>query len=70
MSLRPAALLVALLAALPGPVAGQFEDEPIHLDFRDMELPDVIEFIAKLTNRNILYDDRVRGRVTLISPNP
>jgi len=30
----------------------------------------VIDTIARLTNRNFVYDDRVRGRVTIVSPTP
>ena len=29
----------------------------------------MIETIAKLTNKNFIYDDRVRGRVTIVSPS-
>ena len=40
------------------------------LDFNDVELAVVIDTIAKLTNKNFIYDDRVRGRVTIVSPTP
>jgi general secretion pathway protein D len=42
----------------------------VSLDFDDAELADVIDTIARMTNRNFIYDDRVRGRVTIISPTP
>ena len=40
------------------------------LDFNNVELAGVIDAIAKLTNKNFIYDDRVRGRVTIVSPTP
>jgi hypothetical protein len=40
----------------------------VNLDFQDVELSVVIDTIAKLTNKNFIYDDRVRGRVTIVSP--
>jgi general secretion pathway protein D len=40
----------------------------VNLDFQDVELAVVIDTIAKLTNKNFIYDDRVRGRVTIVSP--
>jgi general secretion pathway protein D len=40
------------------------------LDFNNVELAVVIDAIAKLTNKNFIYDDRVRGRVTIVSPTP
>ena len=40
----------------------------MQLDFNDVELPVVIDTIARLTGKNFIYDDRVRGRVTIVSP--
>ena len=37
-------------------------DELVQLDFKDVELTVVIETIARITGRNFIYDDRVRGR--------
>jgi general secretion pathway protein D len=45
-------------------------DGLVNLDFEDVELAVVIDTIAKLTGKNFVYDDRVRGRVTIISPSP
>jgi len=44
------------------------EDDKVQLDFNDVELSVVIDTIARLTNKNFIYDDRVRGRVTIVSP--
>ena len=30
----------------------------------------MIDTIARMTNTNFIYDDRVRGRVTIVSPTP
>ncbi len=51
--------------------AKRFSDgsELVQLDFRDVELAVVIEAIAKITGKNFIYDDRVRGRVTIVSPS-
>lgn len=43
-------------------------DGMVQLDFNDVELSVVIDTIARLTGRNFIYDDRVRGRVTIVSP--
>ncbi len=74
--IRPAPLLAWLLLSLvaPGPAwaQGQLGDneERLSLDFQDTELADVIQMIARLTGKNFLFDDRVRGRVTVVSPSP
>jgi general secretion pathway protein D len=44
------------------------EQSMIRLDATDAELATVIEMIAGATGKNFIYDDRVRGRVTIISP--
>ena len=54
-------------APAPGPGAA-VEDGLVQLDFNDVELSVVIDTIARLTGRNFIYDDRVRGRVTIVSP--
>ncbi|MCZ6707765.1 MAG: hypothetical protein O7A71_07455, partial [Chloroflexi bacterium] len=71
------ALLFAVLAlAIAAPGAAQdaaSEPDPnglVTLDFADVELSAVIETIAKMTRKNFIYDDRVRGRVTVVSPSP
>ena len=40
----------------------------VSLDFKDIELPDLIQTISELTGKNFLYDDSVKGKVTIISP--
>ncbi len=82
-SLMLAAVLAALLAAPPADAqrrvqpgaqarAGNAppEEETVHLDFKDVDLAVVIEMIARTTGRNFIYDDKVRGKVTIVSPSP
>ena len=65
------ALALALFSGAP-PVSGQDavpdEEELISIDFRNEEISTVIELLANLTGRNFIYDERVRGRVTIVSP--
>ncbi len=75
-----AALLAAtfgatLAGAQPAPPAGADQttltpEGLVNLDFQDVEIATVIDTIARLSGRNFVYDDRVRGRVTIISPTP
>ena len=75
-------LALVLVGTLVGPAFGQERagtrtedprfsrgDELVQLDFKDVELAVVIETIARITGRNFIYDDRVRGRVTIVSPS-
>ncbi|PNU19840.1 type II secretion system protein GspD [Geothermobacter hydrogeniphilus] len=43
-------------------------DDRISLDFKDVELTDLIQTMSELTGRNFLYDEKVRGKVTIVSP--
>lgn len=69
LALAAALWLGALPAAAqePPPPAGEVM---VTLDFQDADITEVISTIAKATGKNFLYDDRVRGRVTVISPDP
>lgn len=70
------ALLVAVTWFAPEAWAQELPTPPgdkdvaITLDFQETELVDVINMIARLTGRNFLFDERVRGKVTVISPTP
>jgi general secretion pathway protein D len=84
MPVSARALAAALAAALllgaghsraqqappPPPVPVPAGDTMVSLDFQDADITEVISTIAKATGKNFLYDDRVRGRVTVISPEP
>src|SRR5438093_1509092 len=64
MRMRPAVALALALAA-SAPAA---EEATVALNFQDVELPVLARFVSEVTGRNFIVDDRVRGKVTIISP--
>lgn len=42
----------------------------ITLDFEDVELRNLIRFMAETTDKNFIVDNKVNGKVTVISPKP
>lgn len=40
----------------------------VTLDFKNVELTDLIQTISELTGKNFLYDETVQGKATIISP--
>jgi general secretion pathway protein D len=77
MGLRTLVTLALIIALLPTGARTQGsspseeeEDIRVTLDFQEADLIDVIEMIAKISKRNFLFDERVRGKVTVISPTP
>jgi general secretion pathway protein D len=61
-------LQATVASAQEGPPGATLAGDKVQLDFNDVELAVVIDTIARLTNKNFIYDDRVRGRVTIVSP--
>lgn len=63
--------LVIALFCLPGRTIATAADEMlITLDFQNVELVDMISTISELTGKNFLFDETVRGRVSILSPEP
>jgi len=59
---------VALLALVVATGARAAEDANVALNFQDVELPVLAKFVSEVTGKNFIVDDRVRGKVTVISP--
>jgi type II secretory pathway component GspD/PulD (secretin) len=49
---------------------GSHDDGTVHLNYRNVDILQMISLMSELTGRNFLVDDKVRGRVTLIAPQP
>jgi general secretion pathway protein D len=45
------------------------EDQYVSIDFNDVDLSVFIKFIAELTGKNFIIDQRVRGKVNIHSPS-
>jgi general secretion pathway protein D len=40
----------------------------VTLDFKDIELADLIQTISEMTGKNFIFDETVKGKITIISP--
>jgi len=56
-------------SAKPG-IASLQKGGKVSLDFKEIELTDLIQTISELTDTNFIYDDTVKGKATIISPDP
>ena len=56
-------------AQRPAP-EGSHADGTVHLNFRNIDILEMVTLMSELTGRNFLVDDKVRGRMTLIAPQP
>ena len=42
----------------------------VSLDFVNVEISEIVKSISEITRRNFIYDEKVRGKITLVSPKP
>ncbi len=68
-----AACLLILITSLSMAVslahAGKLRpDSKIAFNFVDVEIPSVIKFISEITGYNFIFDERVKGKITIIAP--
>src|SRR5512133_3523945 len=64
------ALNLAAAAAPPATPTAAARNRPsqVTLDFKDVELTDLIQTISEMTGKTFIYDDSVKGKVTIVSP--
>lgn len=43
-------------------------DQKITFNFVDVEVPTVIKFISEITGKNFIFDEKVKGKITIIAP--
>ncbi len=55
-------------ATTPSPKKGVRSNVFLSMDFTDVDLPVLIKFISEQTKRNFIFDERVAGKITIISP--
>ncbi|MBW6503377.1 type II secretion system secretin GspD [bacterium] len=57
-------------AAAPAPSMVPVAKSPTYLsmDFTDVDLPVLIKFMSEQTKKNFIFDERVQGKITIISP--
>jgi len=67
--MRALRILLLLLLIAPQAASAQQKSGPtdVKMDFKEAPIELVIETVAKLTGKSFIYDDRVRGNVTVIA---
>ena len=56
-------------AAAPGPAIVESDGERyITMDFQDVDIAVLVKFIGEITGKNFVMDERVQGKVTVVSP--
>lgn len=47
----------------------QIKDKKVSFNFVDVDISAVVKFISEVTGKNFLYDDKVKGTITIIAPS-
>jgi general secretion pathway protein D len=47
----------------------QSKDKKVSFNFVDVDISAVVKFISEVTNKNFVYDDKVKGSITIIAPS-
>ena len=59
-------LVVFLLASV---VYAEPKKNLIAVNLQDVELPNVVKFISDVTGKNFIFDDTLKGKITIIAPS-
>src|SRR5262245_10688343 len=64
--------LAAVAGAQIGPAEGeadvQSNERLIAMDFQDVDISVLVKFMSEMTGKNFILDDKVQGKITIISP--
>lgn len=47
----------------------QASDQKVTFNFVDVDLPVITKFISDITKKNFIFDERVKGKITIIAPS-
>ena len=62
-------LVVCCLLFIAVSHAEEKKDQKVTFNFIDVELPAVTKFISDITGKNFIFDERVKGKITIIAPS-
>src|SRR5207344_837128 len=64
----PASVAGSPSGAGPAIVEGESGERYITMDFQDVDIAVLVKFIGEITGKNFVMDERVQGKVTVVSP--
>jgi general secretion pathway protein D len=62
--------LIFSLAICVLPFYSSIAQERVSMNFKDIDILDLVRLISEWSGKNYLLDQRIRGKVTIISPRP
>ncbi|MFH1082126.1 MAG: type II secretion system secretin GspD [Pseudomonadota bacterium] len=71
-TVKISSVLIALTMALfmSSHAFGEIKkDEKVTFNFVDIDLPVITRFVSEITGKNFIFDERVKGKITIIAPS-
>lgn len=65
----PIALIISTLTLSPAFAETKKQQDKVVFNFVDVDLPAVTKFISDITKKNFIFDERVKGKITIIAPS-
>ncbi len=62
-------LIVCLFSSVTVGLSETKKPEKVTFNFVDVELATVTKFISEITGKNFIFDERIRGKITIIAPS-
>ncbi|MBF0564924.1 MAG: type II secretion system secretin GspD [Nitrospirae bacterium] len=53
----------------PSAVSG-VKEEKVVFNFVAVELPAIAKFVSELTGKNVIFDEQLKGKITIVAPSP
>ncbi len=62
-------VLAALVFSAAPSIAAPKKEELVTFNFVDVDVTTITKFISEVTGKNFIFDERVRGKITIIAPS-
>lgn len=62
-------LFILAVSAFPETKPDARKTEKVTFNFVDVDLPTITKFISDITKKNFIFDERVKGKITIIAPS-
>ncbi|MBE9527700.1 MAG: type II secretion system secretin GspD [Proteobacteria bacterium] len=62
------ALCVCVLLGAPDSTGAEHQSEKISINFVNVEISSIVKIMSELTGKNFIFDDTLKGKVTIVAP--
>ena len=60
--------VLCFVAFIGSQASSKTNEAKITINFVDVDLPTVVKFISKITEKNFIFDEKLKGKITIVAP--